>query len=203
MLFYHICVELSIDVAFLLCICYNRFKEGGVRMKKYNLIYAKNTFFMCFLISLLVAVPFLVVSFFFDAVENDILYSLYCLLAGVAVWLLLLLRIPFAYMILRRQEKMLGIKFDDRSVKPLYPSAVAMSANSLIYMSDEWLIFAGTSAFCRNYIEKFTVKSKKRKNHIHYYHLCIIFGKDQKKYYKLLDSASTAKRVREWYGNNG
>lgn len=170
-------------------------------MKKYNLIYAKNTFLMCFLISLLVAVPFLVVSVFFDAVENDIHYSLYCLFAGVAVWLLLLFRIPFAYMSLRRQEKLLGIKFDDKDVKPLYPSAVAMSVNYLIYASDEWLIFAGTGAFCRNYIEKFTVISKKRKNHIGYYHLCIIIAKDQKKYYKLLDSASTAKRVREWYRN--
>ena len=147
------------------------------------------------------AVPLLIVSLLFDAVENDILYSLYCLLAGVAVWLVLLLRIPFAYIILRRQKKMLNIKFDGKGVKPLYPSATAMSTNSLIYMSDEWLIFAGTGAFCRDYIEKFTVRSKKRKNHVDYYHLCIIVGKDKKKYYKLLDSASTAKRVREWYRN--
>ena len=171
-------------------------------MKKYNFIYAKNTFLMCFFISLFAAVPFFAVSFFFDAVENDILYSLYWLLAGVAVWLVLLLRIPFAYMILRRQEKMLDIKFDGRGVKPLYPSATAMSTNSLIYMSDEWLIFAGTGVFCRDYIEKFTVRSKKRKNHVDYYHLCIIIGKDKKKYFKLLDSASTAKKIREWYRKN-
>ena len=167
-------------------------------MKKYNLIYAKNTFLMCFFISLFAAVPFFAVSFFFDAVENDILYSLYYLLAGAAVWLLLLLRIPFVHMILRRQEKMLGIKFDDKDVKPLYPK----SANSLIYVSDEWLIFAGTGAFGRAYIEKLTVRSKKRKNRTDYYHLCIIIGKDQKKYYKLLDSASTAKKIREWYRKN-
>jgi hypothetical protein len=101
-------------------------------------------------------------------------------------------------MILRRQEKMLGIKFDDKDVNPLYPK----SANSLIYVSDEWLIFAGTGAFCRDYIEKFTVRSKKRKNRTDYYHLCIIIGKDKKKYYKLLDSASTAKKIREWYRKN-
>lgn len=156
---------------------------------------------MCFVISLFAAVPLFIVSLFFDAVENDILYSLYCLLGGVAVWLVLLLRVPFACMILRRQEKMLNIRFDCKGVKPLYPSASAMSANSLIYMSEEWLIFAGTGAFCRDYFEKFTVRSKKRKNHVDYYHLCIIVGKDKKKYYKLLDSASTAKRVREWYRN--
>ncbi len=171
-------------------------------MKKYNLIYAKNTFLICFFISLLVAVPFFIVSFLFDAVENDILYSLYSLIAGVAVWLVLLLRIPFAYMILHRQEKLLGIKFDDKDVKPLYPSAAAMSTISLIYVSEEWLIFAGTGAFCRDYIEKFTVRSKKRKYRTEYYHLCIIVGKDKKKYYKLLDSASTAKRMREWYRKN-
>ena len=167
-------------------------------MKKYNLIYAKHTFLMCFVISLIAAIPLFIVSLFYDEVENDILYSLYCLLAGAAVWLLLLLRIPFAHMILRRQEKMLGIKFDDKDVKPLYPK----SANSLIYVSDEWLIFAGTGAFCRDYIEKFTVRSKKRKNRTDYYHLCIIIGKDKKKYYKLLDSASTAKKIREWYRKN-
>ena len=104
-------------------------------------------------------------------------------------------------MTLRRQEKMLGVIFDSKGVKPLYPSATTMSTNSLIYMSDEWLIFAGTGAFCRDYIEKFTVRSKKRKNHVDYYHLCIIVGKDKRKYYKLLDSASTAKIVREWYIN--
>ena len=123
-------------------------------MKKYNSIYAKNTFLMCFVISLFAAVPLLIVSLFFDAVENDILYSLYCLLAGMAVWLVLLLRIPLAYVALRRQEKLLNIRFDGEGVKPLYPSATAMSTNSLIYMSDEWLIFAGTGAFCRDYIEK-------------------------------------------------
>lgn len=167
-------------------------------MKKYNLIYAKHTFLMCFVISLIAAIPLFIVSLFYDEVENDILYSLYCLLAGAAVWLSLLLRIPFAHIILRRQEKMLGIKFDDKDVKPLYPK----SANSLIYVSDEWLIFAGTGAFCRDYIEKFTVRSKKRKNRTDYYHLCIIIGKDQKKYYKLPDSASTAKKIREWYRKN-
>ena len=167
-------------------------------MKKYNLIYAKNIFLMCFFISFFIAVTFFIVSFFFDVVENDILYSLYSLLVGVAAWLVMLLRIPFAYMILRRQEKMLGIKFDDKDVKPLYP----MSTNSLIYVSGEWLIFAGMSAFCRDYIEKLTVRSKRPKNQIHYYHLCIIVGKDKKKYYKLLDSASTAKKIREWYRKN-
>ncbi len=167
-------------------------------MKKYNLIYAKHTFLMCFVISLIAAIPLFIVSLFYDEVENDILYSLYCLLAGAAVWLLLLLRIPFAHMILRRQEKLLGKKFDDKDVKPLYPK----SANSLIYVSDEWLIFAGTGAFGREYIEKLTVRSKKRKNRTDYYHLCIIIGKDKKKYYKLLDSASTAKKIREWYRKN-
>jgi len=170
-------------------------------MKKYNLIYAKNTFLMCFVISLFAAVPLLIVSLLFDVVEHDILYSLYFSLVGVVIWLVLLLRIPLAYMTLRRQEKMLGVIFDGKGVKPLYQSATAMSTNSLIYMSDEWLIFAGTGAFCRDYIEKFTVRSKKRKNHVDYYHLCIIVGKDKRKYYKLLDSASTAKRVREWYRN--
>lgn len=172
-------------------------------MKKYNLIYAKNTFLMCFFISLFAAVPFFAVSFFFDAVENDIFYSLYWLLAGVAVWLVMLLRIPFAYMILRRQEKMLNIKFDCKGINPLYPSATAMSTNSLIYISDEWLIFAGTGVFCRDYIEKLSVKSEKRKNRVHYNHFCIIIGKDEKKYYKLLDCASTAKKIREWYRKNG
>lgn len=167
-------------------------------MKKYNLIYAKNTFLMCFVISLIAAIPLFIVSLFYDAAENDVLYFLYCFLAGAAVWLARLLRIPFAHMILRRQEKLLGIKFDDKDVKPLYPK----SANSLIYVSDEWLIFAGTGAFCRDYIEKITVRSKKRKNRTDYFHLCIIIGKDQKKYYKLLDSASTAKKIREWYRKN-
>ena len=59
-------------------------------MKKYNLIYAKHTFLMCFVISLIAAIPLFIVSLFYDEVENDILYSLYCLLAGAAVWLLLL-----------------------------------------------------------------------------------------------------------------
>ena len=109
-----------------------------------------------------------------------------------------LLRIPFAHMILRRQEKMLGIKFDDKYVKPLHPK----SNNPLIFVSEKWLIFAGTGAFSREYIEKLTVRSKKRKNRTDYYHLCIIIGKDQKKYYKLPDSASTAKKIREWYRKN-
>ncbi len=149
-----------------------------------------------------VTVPFFIISFFFDAVKNDILYSLYVLLAGIVVWLMLLLRIPLAYLILRRQEKMLGIKFDGKDVKPLYPSAIAMSTSSLIYVSEEWLIFAGTGAFGGDYIEKLVVRSKKRKNRTDYYHLCIIVGKDKKKYYKLLDSASTAKKIREWYRKN-
>ena len=120
----------------------------------------------------------------------------------MAVWLVLLIRIPFARLILSRQEKMFGIEFDDKDVKPLYPSAVAMSANSLIYVSEEWLIFSGTGVFCREYIENFTVKSKKLKNRVHYNHWCIIIGKDKKKYYKLLDSASTVKRLRTWYKEN-
>jgi hypothetical protein len=45
--------------------------EGGVKMKKYNLIYAKHTFLMCFVISLIAAIPLFIVSLFYDEVEKD------------------------------------------------------------------------------------------------------------------------------------
>ena len=40
-------------------------------MKKYNLIYAKHTFLMCFVISLIAAIPLFIVSLFYDEVEKD------------------------------------------------------------------------------------------------------------------------------------
>ena len=70
-LFYYICRELSIDVDFLFYICYNRFEGGDAKMKKYNLIYAKHTFLMCFVISLIAAIPLFIVSLFYDEVEKD------------------------------------------------------------------------------------------------------------------------------------
>ena len=164
-------------------------------MKKYNLIYAKKTAALCFLIALPVSVLFFALSFFYDAVENDMIYCLYIMIIALAVWIALLLRIPFAYMLLGRQKKLLGVNFNDIDAVNLYKNN-----NSLIYLSRDWLIFSGTAAFCRDYIEKLTVRSKKRKNHTDYYHLCIIVGKDKKKYYKLLDSQSTGKKIREWYG---
>lgn len=40
-------------------------------MKKYNLIYAKRTLLMCFVISLIAVIPLFIVSLFYDEVEKD------------------------------------------------------------------------------------------------------------------------------------
>lgn len=163
-------------------------------MKKYNLIYAKKTAMLCFLIALPVSILFFVVSLFYDAVENDIMYSLYIMIIALVVWIAFLLCIPFAYMILGRQKKLLGVDFNDIDAVNLYKNN-----NSLIYLSRDWLIFSGTAYFHRDYIEKLTIRSKKRKNHTDYYHLCIIVGTDKMKYYKWLDSQSSGKKIRDWY----
>ncbi len=166
-------------------------------MKKYNLIYAKKTAVRCFLIALPVSGLFFVLSLFYNAVENDILYSLYIIIIALVVWIALLLRIPFAYMLLGRQKKLLDVDFYDEDAVNLYKNN-----KSLIYLSIDWLIFSGTACFHRDYIEKLTIRSKKRKNHTDYYHLCIIVGTDKRKYYKLLDSQSSGKKIRDWYGGS-
>ena len=55
--------------------------------------------------------------------------------------------------IIARQEKLYNIQFDDRN-------AQAVNGGRMTYLSDNWLIHAGSCAFCREYIQSMSMRSR-------------------------------------------
>ena len=67
------------------------------------------------------------------------------------VWYLLDILLTFRFRrIIRYQERLFHVKFSDTNVAALYPG-------SNTFLSDDWLIFSGKSAFCRQYIRRVSI----------------------------------------------
>ena len=147
---------------------------------------AKLIAFMAFPVSAL----FFVISILYDAVSNDILYALIPFIIGFfAFGYTCIFAVRFNKMI-ETQEKMFNIKFDDSNAK-------LISKASFIYLSNDWLINAGSCAFYRDYVKSFSVK-KYNSNRIGGGHRIVVNTIDGKQFEFHSRVSSDIKKFREW-----
>lgn len=74
------------------------------------------------------------------------------------VWYLLDILLTFRFRrIIRYQERLFHVKFSNTNAAALYTES-----NTLL--SDDWLIFSGRSAFCRQYIQRISIVTARHTN---------------------------------------
>lgn len=107
------------------------------------------------------------------------------------VWYLLDILLTFRFrQITRYQERLFHVKFSDTNAAALYPE-------SNTFLSDDWLIFSGKSAFCRQYIRCISIVAV-RTNRGNDYRLKL-FTTDGKTYLHAIDSQTNANKIQRWY----
>lgn len=107
------------------------------------------------------------------------------------VWFAIdLLFVVHFVLFIRFQENRYHITFCDTGAKPLYPS-------SNIFLTDEWLIFAGRTAFYRPYIRNISIVSEKTNGGRNYQ--LKIHTDDDSTYYRSIDSNASAQKIRAWF----
>ena len=159
-------------------------------MKKYTYIFLKNRLLIVFSAAALLFLLF----FFVLLINKNAVYALPFALwvyVPAAVWysIDILLSIRFQRMI-RYQEQYFNVVFSDADSVPLFPG-------SITYLSDDWLIFSGKTAFYRKYVGKITVERVHTNMGNDYY--LKIQTCDGRTYTKAIDSYTNARKIQDWF----
>ena len=156
-------------------------------MEKYIKIYHKRNVQLALFGAILVFLPLFIVSLFYDIVPEDTLISFVpFILALICVAVASLYTIRFKKLI-AEQEQIYHIQFQDNNVEHL---------ETTLYLSDEWLIWAGSCAFYRLHIK--SISSVLRFGRAGASNQVTIKTVDDKKYTVWCLSASNVKKLKEW-----
>ena len=156
-------------------------------MEKYIKIYKKRNIKLALVCAFIVFIPLFVVSLFYDVVPEDTIVSFVpFVLATLSVAFASLYTLRFKKLI-EKQEQIYGIQFQDINAEHL---------ESTLYLSDEWLIWAGSSAFFKKHIK--SISSVRRFGRVGSSNEVTIKTIDNKKYTVWCLSASNIKKIREW-----
>ena len=119
-------------------------------ISKYIKVYVKRNVFLALFCSILVFIPLFICSLIYDVLSYDIAVSFVPFaIAIICVLISLIPTIQFRRMI-AQQEKQYGVKFSD---------AWAVHLETTLYLSDNWLIWAGVSALYRGHISDIQAKT--------------------------------------------
>lgn len=160
-------------------------------MKKYNIRYLKRVAIYCFGIGISICCLFLVVSLFTKVTKENLWASIYPLLVSFIIWCIFAIRIVWTNNLLHIQNKLLNVTFNDNG-------AYKISHNSLVYVSDNWLIASGTLVLHKDFIKSISVKPENKHNNMGGYY-CVIKCKNEKKYKLFLPSTSECQTIKRWY----
>ena len=157
-------------------------------MKKYIIYYNKRNIKIAFAFAAVIFILFFVVSLIYDVIENDVLISFSpFVFAAISVAIASLYTIRFKKMI-EKQEKLYDVQFQDKDIERL---------ETTLFLSDEWLIWAGSCAFYKKHID--SINSVRRyaqaggsSNEI------TVKTVDGKKYTIWCLSSSNVKRIKKW-----
>jgi len=156
-------------------------------MKKYINIYHKRNMQLALFCAIIVFLPLFVMSLFYDEVPGDTLISFVpFILATICVAVASLYTIRFKKLI-AAQEQIYHIPFKDDNVKHL---------ETTLYLSDHWLIWAGSCAFYKQHIK--SISSSRRFGGAGSSNRVTIKTNDDKKYTVWCLSASNVKKLKEW-----
>lgn len=156
-------------------------------MEKYIKIYHNRNIKFALFCAIIVFVPLFVVSLFCDVVPEDTIVSFVpFVLAALSVAVASLYTIRFKKMI-NEQEHIYNIEFQDIKAEHL---------ETTLYLSVDWLIWAGSSAFYKKHIK--SISSVRRFGRVGSSNEVNIKTVDNKKYTIWCLSASNIKKIREW-----
>ena len=156
-------------------------------MEKYIKIYHKRNTLLALFCASIVFLPLFAVSLFYDVVPEDTLISFVpFILAPLWVAVASLYTIRFKKLI-AEQEKIYHIQFQDDNVEHL---------ETTLYLSDDWLIWAGSCAFYKKHIK--SISSVRRLGRAGSSNQVTIKTIDDKKYTVWCLSASNVKKLKEW-----
>lgn len=142
-------------------------------------------------ISLFIFAIFFVVALVYDVLEDDMLIAFNILGIGILIYLISLYPIIRFRAMIHMQEEMFHVRFCENNAVPLY-------RNSLVYFSTDWLIIAGQYAFYRDYIKNNRIKIHTQRTSRGNNYLIKIEGVNDQLYCFYADSASSAKKIKDW-----
>ena len=156
-------------------------------MEKYIKIYHKRNAQLGYLCAFIAFVPLFIVSLFYDVISEDTLVSFVPFaLAAICVAVASLYTIRFKKLI-KQQEEIYLIQFQDDNVEHL---------ETTLYLSDNWLIWAGSCAFYKEHIK--SISAVRRFGRAGSSNQVTIKTVDDKKYTVWCLSASNVKKLKEW-----
>ena len=156
-------------------------------MDRYVKIYHRRNIMLALICALFVFVPLFAVSLIYDVVPEDILVSFVpFLLAAICIALASLYTIRFRSLI-RQQEQLYNIEFHDANAQRL---------ETTLYLSDDWLIWAGVSAFYKMHIK--SISAVRRFGRAGSSHEISIQTVDDKKYTIWCLSNSNVNKIKKW-----
>ena len=156
-------------------------------VEKYINIYKKRNYKLGIFCAIIVFIPLFVVSLIFDVISYDIAISFApFLLSFLCVLFANLHTIRFRKMI-TWQENLYNIKFNDNNVEHL---------ETTLYLSNDWLIWAGSSAFNKKHISSIKKRVERGKSGIS--NRIIVKTIDNKKYSIWCLSDENVKKIKEW-----
>jgi hypothetical protein len=155
--------------------------------EKYIKIYHKRNVQLVFICASIIFLPLFITSLLYDVVPGDIWIALVPFyLAPMCVAVASLYTIRFKKLI-ATQEQAYHIQFQDHNVEHL---------ETTLYLSDDWLIWAGSCAFYKQHIK--AIRSVRRFGRAGSSNQVTIQTMDDKKYTVWCLSASNVKKLIAW-----
>ncbi len=157
-------------------------------VNKYIYIYTKRNCILALFCASIAFIPLFIVSLIYDVIPEDTLIAFApFVIAAICVAIASLSTIRFKKMI-KMQEQQYGVQFDDDNVVHL---------ETTLYLSENWLIWAGISSIYKNHIK--SIHSKL----VHgISNKVTIKTLDNKKYIIWCSSSSNINKIRKWKNNN-
>lgn len=156
-------------------------------MEKYIKIYHKQNTKVALICAIIAFVPLFTVSLCYEVIPEDTLISFApFVLATISVAIASLYTLRFKKLI-KTQEQIYNIKFQDTN---------AVSIGKTLYLSDKWLIWAGSGAFYKEHIKSISSVRVHGGRYGSSYK-AVIQTVDGKKY-SFWCAASDIKKIRKW-----
>lgn len=157
-------------------------------MQNYIKLYLKRNFLLILFCVLPISLLFFVVSSFYDVLDYDMWLSLLPVGIGSLCFLVSSLYVLRFMSLIKKQEQALAVSFNDQGCVKL---------GDLIFLSEEWLICAGSCAFHRDYVKGFSQKKYIGNRGGSGYKITVTTI-DGKKYRFWSDTCSNLSKFRKW-----
>ena len=160
-------------------------------VNKYIYIYTRRNCLLALFCASIAFIPLFIVSLIYDVIPEDTLIAFVpFVIAAICVAIASLATIRFKKMI-KMQEQQYGVQFDDDNVVHL---------ETTLYLSENWLIWAGISSIYKNHIK--SIHSKLVHGRRGSSNKVTIKTVDNKKYIIWCLSSSNINKIRKWKNIN-